>query len=65
MYEGSDPEGIQAVADGWKWHGDALSVIAELQAHRPSVDANKLQDEIHGFVATDYAWQGVSQRLDA
>eukprot|EP00959_Pyramimonas_sp_CCMP1952_P312951 6550657-Pyramimonas_sp.AAC.1 len=64
MYEGSDPEGIQAVADGWKWFEDALSAFVMLQSHRPSVDGNKLQDEIHGFVSTDYAGQGVSQRLD-
>ncbi|CAK0816022.1 unnamed protein product [Prorocentrum cordatum] len=65
MYEGSDPEGIQAVADGWKWYEDALSVIAKLLANRPAIKGNMLQDEIHGFVTTDYAGQGVSQRLDA
>eukprot|EP00959_Pyramimonas_sp_CCMP1952_P375074 7854961-Pyramimonas_sp.AAC.1 len=64
MYEGSDPEGIQAVADGWKWHEDAHSAIVKLQANQQSVDGHKLQHEIRGFVSTDYAGQGVSQRLD-
>ncbi|CAK0790676.1 unnamed protein product [Prorocentrum cordatum] len=64
-YEGKEPEGAQAIADCWKWYEDALMAISNLTEQRLSGDERKLQDEVYGFISSDFSGQGLSQRLDA
>ena len=64
-YEGKDAEGIQSIADGWKWFQDGLSCIALLKSPGSGVDQTKLRDEIHGFQTSQYPGQGANHRLDA
>eukprot|EP00959_Pyramimonas_sp_CCMP1952_P014137 299229-Pyramimonas_sp.AAC.1 len=45
-YEGKDAEGVQCLADGWKWFQDGLQGIAVLKSSRGNGDQDKLRDEI-------------------